>query len=414
VSQRGRVYVEWSLIALAYVFAFLQRVSPQTIVDFLTRDFHIGAVQIGIIASAYFYSYTALQFPAGVLVDRFGMRQIMLVSLLVSSAGSAIFALAPNVVTLCLGRILIALGDAVVFSCLIKFVAQRFDGRKFGLMSGLSQIAGYAGGVLATAPLAVLVGTLGWRRSFLTISVIGLINYAFCHRLLVQSTPPLHAGATSTVAQLVRQVIAKPGGWGCAFVFATYFAAVTSFSGVWGIPLLMQCYDMSRAEAGSVMLIFMIGTAVGSLVIGYISDRFRHLRFLLVLSCIARGGLFMGLSPLLVGETWSTVPSLTVILLGFVGGGTVPLLLRSMRGVYGIEAISGGSSLNATFAGLLAAIFQPILGHVLDVFGREQQGFIGARSFPPAAYDVLLAILAVTSAVGLLGVALIPKLRSEP
>ena len=145
-DSRSRAYVEWSLIAVAYAFAFFQRVSPQTIVDLLAADFRIGAAQIGIVASAYFYAYTAMQFPAGLLVDRVGVRRIMIASLGVSVAGSLIFASAPNIALLCTGRVLVALGDAVVFSCLIKFVAMRFDRNRFGFMSGLSQISGYLGG----------------------------------------------------------------------------------------------------------------------------------------------------------------------------------------------------------------------------------------------------------------------------
>jgi MFS family permease len=110
----------------------------------------------------------------------------------------------------------------------------------------------------------------------------------------------------------------------------------------------MQSYELQREQAGSIMSLFMIATAVGSLAIGYLSDKFWQVRFMLGLSCVARCALFLSIAPFVIGNRWSTIPSLTVFTLGFIGGGTVPLLLKSMRQIYGVETIGTGSSLNAT------------------------------------------------------------------
>lgn len=405
------VYAEWTLIAIAYIFAYLQRVSPQTIFDVLGRDFQISAEQIGIVASSYFYAYTVLQFPAGLLVDRFGVRRVIVASLIISSLGSFIFAVSPNIWFLCAGRILVALGDAVVFSCLIKFVAQRFRQERFGIMSGLSQISGYLGGILATTPLAVVVAIVGWRGSFIGLSLISICNAALCIAFLKGAPRSSEASPIMKASQLIRISVSKIGGWGCAIVFATFFSTATSFAGVWGIPMLMHSYQLPQTMAGSIMALFMIGTAVGSFAIGYVSDKLSQVRLALALSCVARCLLFVIIAPFVVGQHWSPAATIAVVMLGFVGGGTVPLLLKFMRTTYGVAAIGTGAALNATLGGLVAAVAQWFFGRILDSYSSVRLDG-GAHVFPPAAYDALIVALATISLAGLLGVAMMPNERS--
>jgi MFS family permease len=416
MSQRIRsplhlVYVEWMLISFAYVLAFLQRVSPQTISDYISRDFQLDGHQLGLVASAYFYGYTLMQFPAGVLVDQFGVRRILISSLLVSSLGSMIFAFSPTMTFLCVGRVIVAFGDAVVFSCLIKFVAQRLPPAKFGLMSGLSQISGYIGGILATTPLALAVDAAGWRNVFAGLALILLLDLGASIFLLKEEGVLQKAFSPGALWKSIRTNVGKKAGWGCALVFGSYFVAATSFSGVWGMPLLMQAYGVSREEAGNSMLLFMLGTAIGSLAIGYISDIFTRIPLLLCLSCVLRAALFISIAPILVGDHWSYAAKAALFSLGFLGGGTVPLLLRAMKEIYTADSIATGSSLNATFAGLLAAAAQPALGLVLDSYWSNQASG-GLRIYSAEAYTALICCFATISAIGLLGVAFMTRMQS--
>ncbi len=343
-----------------------------------------------------------MQFPAGLLVDRLGVRRVISMSLATSSLGSLLFAFAPNIFVLCLGRAIVALGDAVVFSCLIKFVALNFRNNRFGLMSGLSQLFGYLGGVLATSPLAIAVGSIGWRSSFAILGLLSIAN--FFASLFVLDAKPTPIAPVNTW-QLIRRTLLSLPGWGVGLIYATYFASITSFSGVWGIPLLMQRYGLARTEAGSVMLLFMIGTAAGSLVAGYLVDLFHHPKAMVVISCVMRASLFLSIAPTATGGNWSAFQSLEVLALGFIGGGTVPLLLKMMRGIHGIDAIGSGSSLNATFGGLLATLVQPLLGTLLDSHLTLTDAGFGSAG----PYDMLLLLLAVLSISGLVGLALIKK-----
>ena len=174
-----RAYLAWAAVAIAYAIAFLQRVSPQAISLSFMQDFGTDAAGVAMLASSYFWGYTLMQIPAGLLVDRYGVRRVMLFSMAASSLGSAAFALAPNLMDVFAARLIVACGDALVFTALLKLVALSFTDERFGVMSGISQVSGYVGGVMATTPLAAAVTGFGWRACFVFIACVGVANLAF-------------------------------------------------------------------------------------------------------------------------------------------------------------------------------------------------------------------------------------------
>src|SRR5260370_42315559 len=95
-----------------------------------------------------------------------------------SSLGSGAFALAPNLLNVFAARLVVACGDALVFTALLKLVALSFKDERFGIMSGISQVSGYVGGVMATTPLAAAVTGFGWRACLGFIACVGGANLA--------------------------------------------------------------------------------------------------------------------------------------------------------------------------------------------------------------------------------------------
>ena len=115
-----RAYLAWAAVATAYAIAFLQRVSPQSVSLNFMHDFSTDAAGVAMLASSYFWGYTLMQIPAGLLVDRYGVKRVVLFSMAASSLGSAAFALAPNLLDVFAARLVIACGDALVFTALLE------------------------------------------------------------------------------------------------------------------------------------------------------------------------------------------------------------------------------------------------------------------------------------------------------
>ncbi|MCC8960865.1 MFS transporter [Bradyrhizobium sp. Pear76] len=401
-----RAYLAWTAVAIAYAIAFLQRVSPQSISLSFMHDFNTDAAGVAMLASSYFWGYTFMQIPAGLLVDRYGVKRVVLVSMVASSLGSAAFALAPNLLDVFAARLIVACGDALVFTALLKLVAQSFADERFGMMSGISQVSGYVGGVIATTPLAAAVSGFGWRACFLFIACIGLANLAFA-KLALKPDPASQSNKTlKGIVTAARQVLAHIANWGCAMTFASHFAVVTTLSGVWGIPMVAHLFNISPTAAGTPLLAFMIGNALGSIFLGHAADRAAAaLDRALIGICVLRMLLIAMLLPPIAQTFGLAYVTVVFTALGLVAGGTVPLVLKCVKKLYTTDLIGVGASVNTTAAGIFAGISQPIIGfamlaasHASGTDAVHNKAVIG-----DGGYSALIVILLLMSLPGIAG-----------
>jgi MFS family permease len=401
-----RAYLAWAAVATAYAIAFLQRVSPQTVSLSFMRDFGTDAGGVAMLASSYFWGYTLMQIPAGLLVDRYGVKRVVLFSMLASSLGSAAFALAPNLLDVFVARLIVACGDALVFTALLKLVAQNFSDERFGIMSGISQVSGYVGGVMATTPLAAAVSGFGWRACFVFIACIGVANFAFAS-VVLKPDAAAHSNKTLSGVLLASwRALSQIANWGCAMSFASHFAVVTTLSGVWGIPMVAHFFNISPSAAGTPLLTFMVGNAVGSIFLGHAADRVAAaLDTALIRICLLRMLLIAMLLPPFAHALGFLYVTVVFTVLGLVAGGTVPLVLKCTKRLYTTDLIGVGASVNTTAAGIFAGAAQPVIGFAMVAAsrfaGNGTQHELSAVS--DAGYGTLIGILLLMSLPGIAG-----------
>jgi MFS family permease len=401
-----RAYLAWATVATAYAIAFLQRVSPQSVSLSFMHDFSTDAAGVAMLASSYFWGYTLMQIPAGLLVDRFGVKRVVLFSMAASSLGSAAFALAPNLLDVFVARLVVACGDALVFTALLKLVAQSFADERFGVMSGISQVSGYVGGVIATTPLAAAVTGFGWRACFLFIACVGLANLAFA-KLALKPYPLSRSNKTlKSVVVAAAQSLSHVANWGCAMTFASHFAVVTTLSGVWGIPMVAHFFNISPTAAGTPLLAFMIGNAVGSIFLGHAADRASSaLDTALIGICVLRMILIAMLLPPVAHAFGLAYVTIVFTALGLVAGGTVPLVLKCTKRLYTADLIGVGASVNTTAAGIFAGAAQPVIGFAMLAVSQvsKTDAVHAAAAIGDAGYGTLIGILLLMSLPGIAG-----------
>ena len=285
--DRTRLAILGVLLA-GFVLSFFHRTAPAAIAGELTQAFAINSAVLGTLAATYFFVYTLLQIPVGVLADTLGPRAIVTGGALVAGAGSLLFGLAPSWEVAAVGRTLVGIGVSVAFIALLKTIAVWFPSHRFATLNGVAQFAGNLGAVMAGAPLAWIVTVTSWRAVFVGLGVLSMA-LAAASWIIVRDRPeqrgfpPVHAQPPTSAAraswrQALLQVLANPRTWPGFFVNVGIGGSYLAFAGLWAVPYLQQVQGMSRnvaAQHGSVLL---LGVALGSLAIGALSDRLRNRR----------------------------------------------------------------------------------------------------------------------------------------
>ncbi len=157
----------WSLLTFSFVLSLFHRGAMGVISPFLATDLNATATQISNIASVTFYSYALMQIPAGLLLDRYGYQIISALGILITGIGSILLGLTPYLTLAFWGRLFVGLGTSVIFISVLKAQSIWFSPKEFTKASGLLSFIGNMGGMLATFPLALLVGWIGWRFSMI-------------------------------------------------------------------------------------------------------------------------------------------------------------------------------------------------------------------------------------------------------
>ena len=112
-------WLMWGLVAGLYMIGFFQRVAPAVMVDELMREFQIGGALLGNLSATYFYSYTVMQIPSGLLADGIGPRRLSAAAAFLAAVGTLMFGLADGLWMAYAGRLLVGAAVSVVFvSCL--------------------------------------------------------------------------------------------------------------------------------------------------------------------------------------------------------------------------------------------------------------------------------------------------------
>ncbi len=361
------------LIFLSYVLVFFHRLCPAVIALDIQSSFGISGTLLGVLGSAYFYSYAIMQLPTGLMADSWGPRKTVSVFLILAGIGSVLMGVAPNLSAAILGRILVGIGVSTVFVCNFKLLSEWFTPRQFIIMGSAFMSTGGIGALSSSAPLAWVSNVIGWRMTFLSVGIITLMMavlvYAFVrNRPSEMGLPPIKPDRGEMQKSIglmsgMKLVLTSGRFWPPAVWAFCVIGISFAIGGLWGGPYLMQVYGHSKTSAGGVLSTFALALIFGSPLLGWSANRF------------GRKSVLIGCSVMLIVVSATmglyvdsmTLPVLYVLFFFlFLSGGAVgPVIAAVAKELFPI-AISGtavGAINLFPFAG--GAIFQILIGALL-------------------------------------------------
>jgi MFS family permease len=406
----------WGLGAAFYCYGFFQRVAPSVMVGDLMTDFAVGGAILGNLSAFYFYAYAGLQLPVGLIIDRWGPRRVMTVAVLVTGVGSLLFALAGSLGPAYLGRLLVGAGAGFSWVGCLTLITAWFPARRFAMVTGLTLFVGLAGAIGGQAPLAALVTVAGWRATMLAAAAFAVL-LALAIWLIVRDRPigaavpkVSAAGESRALWQGLHQVAGRRQTWVLALVGSMMAAPMLSLGALWGVPYLSAAHGLSRPAAALNTSLMLVGWAVGSPLVGWISDRIGRRRLPMTVGALIAVS-SMTLLLVVPGLTLGAVRVL-LFLNGFAGG-TMVLCFAVMRETNAGGAIASGYGVVNMTVMAGGAIFQPLIGFLLDrMWDGRMEG--GARLYSVAAYETAFMTLSAATAVGLLATLFVRETWCRP
>lgn len=401
-------WLYWSASNLIYIGVVVERFAVGAAAPRLILHFHLSPESIGALSAAEFIMYTVMQIPSGRLADSFGPRRVLTVGSALAGLGSLLFAVAPTFWLTLFGRLLVGLGDSLIFVNMLRLQTAWFPPKTSGLMTGLTSVTSGIGTLLAAGPLSFWIAAAGLRAPFVwlglslaALAVVGGVLFRDHPSLLGLPSHPgaAHQPATESLWKALRGVMQQRASWAAIAVHAGTMGSFVVLTGLWGIPYLMAVYHMAQGTAGSFMMLAAVGMGLAGPVLGLISDRIGQRRLPIV--ALAALGLMVWL--LFVG-VWGAHPEVSMLVLFVFMSGAISaagVLAFSVAREGNLPTRAGVATGFTNVGGFLAAsLAEPLIGALLPSNGA------GA-----ADYQRALAPVVALVALGVVGGLLVPKAR---
>jgi MFS family permease len=365
------------LLALAVFINYVDRGNLATAAPLIKDELHLSSTQIGLLLSAFFWSYMPGQILAGWLAERINAYRTLALGLAIWSLATAATGLVSGFAALMVLRIILGIGESAAFPCSSKLLAQHLPHHQLGAANGLIGVGLALGPAFGTLFGGLLMAKLGWREVFLLFglaSLVWLIPWLLSTRKASAEAAQIAAGP----APSFWAILAKPECWGASLGhFANNYAFYFVIS--W-LPLyLVKARGFSVAQMAGIGGVIYVVYAMSSFSVGWLSDRWMQAgasanrvrkTTIIVGLCIVAAAMLA----CVLGDARMAVASLIVAGFGF-GFGT-PNIFAIGQTLAGPLAAGKWISVQ-NVAGSLAGIVAPIItGLVVDRTGQFYWAFV--------------------------------------
>jgi len=265
-----------AIAALFYCYEFVLRIIPGVLQSELSAAFgHISASTFGQLSALYYFAYSPMQVPVGILMDRFGPRRLLSLACLCCTVGSFMFSFSTSMLIAGCGRFLVGFGSAFAFVGVLSLAVHWLPRRYFSLVAGLMTTLGMLGLIYGEVKITELAGSMGLNYVLLVMVVIGLFLTGLIF-LVVRDGPGGTAVKAQSLSDFYRnivRVLVSPQVWLIAFVGACLYTSLSVFGELWGKSYLEQAHHLTKMQAAKTISAMFLGWAVGAPLCGYFSDR---------------------------------------------------------------------------------------------------------------------------------------------
>lgn len=390
------------LLGAAVFLNYVDRGAIAVAAPLMKGELGLTATQFGTAVSAFFWIYAPVQLVVGWLCDRFSVYRLMAWGVVLWAASTLLMGFVGGFVSLLVLRVILGVGESVVFPASGKIIARHVPAEGRGLANAYCAAGIALGPAIGTLAGGMILATLGWRAIFIAFGVATLIWLAPWRRV-VRALPSRHEDEDSATVP-VRVLMRSWGLWAMGIGHAAgnygfYFLLA------WLPLFLVQQRGLTIAEMTLLATLGYSVQAVAALSLGAISDRWTRSgrseaairRWMLVAGQLLMAACILGIG---ANENMVTIG----ILLCLAGIATASLSMN----LYSVAQMFAGLRAAGTWIG-----FQNALGNISGILGPVITGIIIDRSGYGDAFTLAAAVAAFGAIWWAVGIPKIAPLKLD-
>jgi MFS family permease len=384
------------LVTAALFINYIDRGNLATAAPLLQDELHLSASQLGLLLSAFYYSYVVCMAPAGRLAERFGAHRVLAAGLTIWAVATLATGLVHGFVALLLLRLLLGVGESVAFPCASKIFASAVEVQHLGVANGVLGFGYLVGPAVGTLLGGYLMSLYGWRPVFILFGGLSLL-WLLPWRKVKVALEPKGQAADLDVPPL-RTILRQRALWGASL---GHFASNYSFYFIlsWLPFYLVKSRGFSMGTMALIASWAYLLNASSALAMGWFADRWIRAgrstntvyKGLMALSHVAGIACMAGM--VLLPVTGSII---SLFVLQIIAGFSYP-------GVFAIPQILAGPKASGSWVGV-----QNAAGNVAGLIAPAITGILVDQT---GKFGVAFALAAGVNLLGLIGwLVILPKI----
>jgi MFS family permease len=397
------------LALLAIVSQFF-RSSIAVIAPELIHDLDLSPQLLGLAGGIYFLALGCSQVPVGMSFDRLGPRRTVAWVSVFALAGCAAMAFAESAAALIVGRFLVGFGCGASFMSGVVLLMRWYPSEQVGTMYGRIFAISQIGNFMAATPMAWMSDAVGWRTVFggmavVTTAVVGFFVWAA--RDHPPGSAPARRHAESLGATLLGfvAVLRQPHYTKVVAIHMVAYATMATLLGLWAGPYLHDVHGLDAVARGHVLLAMSGAQVAGMLWLVPLERRFNTRKRVVIGAASVVVAIVALLALLPEPPLWLAV----TLLVGICGFSAYSPIIIAHAASMTPPALLGRGSATANIGQVTGSFLLPVIsGAIAGMFSQ------GADGYPPQAYRLIFAFLALALGTGILIYARVKDLKPRP
>ena len=374
---------------LAYALKNFHSYATSMTASLLQTDLGLTAAQVSLYIAAYTWTNAIVQLPAGIVCDRWSAKKLLGFSYIAAAVGCLLVAYSGSLAGIVIGRVILTVGISFVFNVCSRHIAAWNTAGGYRRANSLMMTFGKIGGLLATTPLVLMIGSVGWKNTFGIIALVSILVAAGAFVFVVDKKETLNKepnGMFTAIGKLIK----TKGFWMFCSAGALVGMTVPMIFSAWGGTVLTQGLGLDPTLSSTVILCGNLASCVGGITVAVICKKVAPKP--LVVGSYAITVVLVAVMAIFINQLTAPAMFVIFILMGFVfytSTTTVYSLMRDMCSVKYIGGFMGASNFISWLVG--NALVSTIWGlFIPNTFSLE--GFRNAMWFQLAICIVGLVL----------------------
>ena len=398
MGNKTNISKSWLVVMTSTSFFFYSFIQMTMFKTVEMKDYFISVLSIpnstafGVFASMFLNGCILFLIPAGILLDKFSVKKLMLVAIFIAITGVIGLSFTQNLAFAKFFRFITGVAHCIAFMAPLRLAPRWFPSKKLALAIGLIITFAHAGGLLSQTPMHYALTEFGGKQTMLLN--IGLGGLIFILVLLFVKDHPLGIEKKESSQSLplwtgLKYAIGNKQNWLSGLYIGLLNLAVILLGAIWGTNYLLYKFNYFPPKIiTSIIGMIFISTMIGAPLCGLISDKLKNRKWTML------GGAFLSLILMLIIMFVSN-PSAGFLYVMFL---LLGITTSAQTIGYAVIAESNSDNVLGTafgFAAVLvmgmAANIQPLFGWLISIFGGDSSvSYMKAIYLLPVSFIIAL------------------------